>query len=87
MATKGKCVVLTLQEKLQVVDSVDRGSSYKSVAVRFNIRKFDVWKEYEWVKQFMADFNDSHSNNIKKRCIIQSSSCEDVDKTLHLWVL
>jgi len=88
MATKGKCVVLTIQEKLQVVNLVDRGSSYESVAVRFNIGKSDVWKEHEWVKQFMADFlNDCHSNNAKKCCIIQRSSCEDVDKELHLWVL
>ena len=61
MATKGKCVVLTLQEKLQVLYLVNRASSYESVAVRFNIGKSEVWKEGEQVKQFMIDLNDCNS--------------------------
>ena len=42
MASKRKHVVLTLQEKLQIVKLVDKGSSYESVAACFNIGKSTV---------------------------------------------
>jgi len=55
LALKRKRVVLTLQEKLEIVNLVDKGSSYKSIAARFNIGKSTVsgvWKAHERVKQF-----------------------------------
>jgi len=90
MASKRKHVVLTLKEKLEIVKLVDRGSAYESVAARFNIRKStvsNVYKAREWVEQFMAELDDCHSKNAKKRCIVRRSNYEDVYKALHLWFL
>jgi len=79
--------VLTLKEKLKIVKLVDKGSSYESVAVRFNIAVLDVWKVCEHVKQFVSELNNLHSRSAKKRCIVQRSNYEDVDKVLQLWLL
>jgi len=90
MALKRKCLVLTLQEKLEIVNLVDKGSSYESIAARFNIGKStvsDVWKVHERVKQFISELEDCHSKSAKKRCIVRRSNYEDVDKALHLWFL
>ena len=61
--------MLTSQEKVQVVNLVDKGSFYESVAARFNIGKStvsDVWKAHEHVKQFVAELDDCHSKSTKK---------------------
>ena len=82
--------MLTLQEKLQIVKLVDKGSSYESVAACFNVRKStvsDVWKAREHVKQFVTELDDCHAKSAKKRCIIRRSNYEHVDKALHLWFL
>ena len=45
--------MLTLQEKVQIVNLVDKGNSYESVVAHFNIGKStvsDVWKVCEHVK-------------------------------------
>ena len=92
MMSKRKRVVLTLQEKVQIVNLVDKGSFYESVAARFNIGKFtvsDVWKARQRVKQFVAELDDCHSKSTskstKKRWIVRRSNYEDIDKALHLW--
>ena len=69
MASKQKHVVLTLQEKLQIVKLVDKGSSYESVAARFNVGKStvsDVWKTRERVKHFITELDDCHAKSAKK---------------------
>ena len=69
---------------------MDKGSSYESVAARFNIGKstvLAVWKARERVKQFVTELDDCHAKSAKKRCIIQRSNYEHVDKALHLWFL
>ena len=66
-------MVLTLKEKLEIVKLVDRGSSYESVAACFNIGKStvsNVYKARGRVEQFMAELDDYHSKNAKKRCIV-----------------
>ena len=47
MASKRKRMVLTLKEKLEIVKLVDRRSSYKNVAARFNIGKSTVNDVYK----------------------------------------
>ena len=83
-------MVLTLEEKLEIVKLVDTGSSYESIAARFTIGKStvsDVYKAHGRVELFMAELDNCHSKNAKKHCIVRRLNYEDVDKALHLWFL
>ena len=81
--------VLSLQDKLKIVELIDTGYSYQYVASKFGIGKstvFDIWKARNKVSRFVAELEDCSSKGAKKRCMIRKLNYEDVDKALHLWL-
>ena len=90
MASKCKRTVLSLQDKLKIVELIDTGYSYQYVASKFGIGKFtvfDIWKACDKVSRFVVELEDCNLKGAKKRCTIRKSNYEDVDKALHLWFL
>ena len=61
--------MLTLQVKVKIVNLVDKGNSYESVAARFNKGKStvsDVWKARERLKHFrFVSIGSTRVNQVK----------------------
>ena len=82
---KRKQVTLSIEQKIEVLEKLDRGISNTAIASEYGIGKStvtDIQKSRSKITQFAAEAKDSSS--FKKRCIVRRAD-DQFDEAMHLW--
>ena len=84
-----KHVVLTIEQKLQVCDSIRKGDSYAEITKKFNIGKSTI-SDIKRSEQKLKDFKSEKSqlgikNAAKKSKCMKSAGNEELDRALYIW--
>lgn len=83
---KRKRVVLTIEQKLQICELVEKGRTLTSVALEFNKAKstvHDIMKNKTKLTTFLTEIEDGAC--VKKRRIVRRAHLEKLDKAVYLW--
>ena len=83
---KRKRVTLSIEQKIKVLEKLDRGISNTAIASEYSSGKStvtDIQKSRSKTTQFAAEAQDSSS--FKKRCIVRRADDDQFDKAMHLW--
>ncbi|XP_062499058.1 jerky protein homolog-like [Corticium candelabrum] len=83
---KRKRVNLSIEQKIEILEKLDRGISNTAIASEYSIGKStvtDIQKSRSKITQFAVEAKDSSS--FKKRCIVRRADDDQFDKAMHLW--
>ena len=78
---KRKRVTLSIEQKIEILEKLDRGISNTAIASEYSIGKStvtDIQKSRSKITQFAAEAKDSSS--FKKRCIVRRADDDQFDK-------
>ena len=87
MSQKRKRVVLSIQDKLELIKKIGKGATRNQMSLQYGIGECTVWdilKQKEKLMQFAASSDSSSS--MKKRKSMKSSTVEELDAALLRWV-
>ncbi len=77
--------ILTLKEKLRVVEMRDKGYSYDRIASEFGIGKstvFDIVKQKDRLTSYIAERDTEDGGSRKK---MRAADDDNLDRAVHLW--
>uniref|UniRef100_A0A5S6QKG1 HTH psq-type domain-containing protein n=1 Tax=Trichuris muris TaxID=70415 RepID=A0A5S6QKG1_TRIMR len=86
MSSKRNRVVLTLKEKSEIVNALDRGETYSSLCDKYSIGKasiYDIKKKGEIIRSYSRKVNEEIVTS--KRKVMKPSKLEEVEQALYVW--
>ena len=87
MTEKRKKVVLSIQEKLELIKKIENGASKKQMSLQYGIGEStvrDIFKQKDKLMQFAS--TSDNSSSMKKRKTMKTSTYEELDAALLEWV-
>ena len=84
---KRKRAVLTLENKLEIVQSLEKGASQRVIGEKFGAAKptiADIWKDHQKISDAVSASEAPAFVN-KKRCIIRPAKFDLVDEACWKW--
>uniref|UniRef100_A0A5S6QV06 HTH psq-type domain-containing protein n=1 Tax=Trichuris muris TaxID=70415 RepID=A0A5S6QV06_TRIMR len=84
MSSARKRVVLTLKEKSEIVEALDRGETYRSLCDKYGIGKatiYDIKRKGEIIQAYSRKVNEEVGTS--KRKVMKPSKLEEVEQALY----
>ena len=85
-ASKRKQVSLKIEKKLEILQKVNEGVSFASIATQYGIGKFtvlDIKKGRDKILKFAGEAQDGAT--LKQQCNVRKTNDEVFHKAMHLW--
>ncbi|KFD50503.1 hypothetical protein M514_08571 [Trichuris suis] len=86
MSTKIKRVVLSLNEKSEILEALNSGESGRSLAGKYGVRRAtisDIKKNSESIKKFCEQFMEKGGNSQRK--VVRTCRKEKLEEAVYIW--
>jgi tRNA G10 N-methylase Trm11 len=79
---KRKCVVLSIQQKLEIIEQLEKSRNAKQLALQFGIGEQTVHDLEKKKNKLISFASSSSSSGMKSRKTMKKSIYEDLDKAM-----